>query len=399
MISVRKATAKDFGNLPNLDAFQRAAKFHRFTDFMAYKMNHSLVNRLGFTPEMYLKTPYHTEPQKCICFVTSDYLNFSQHPKVKEALRSKAKGYQRQLKSRIAAFYQRDSGESAIFTTEYVANSSALSSLLKSEDIAMVEMGTNKGVYEGLKHTHFKIFTQNNLDELGHILHAAKDNYLTKFVVVNGVHPLDGSIAPLADIHTLAKRYGAYLMVNDAHSIGVLGDTGRGVLEDSGLLNRVDVISGTFGNALGHTGGYIIADPKIIKFLKCQSYQHAFDNSRTAMGIIKAIDLIDEEPHWRDNLWQNINRLKKGLLDLGMDIGTTNSAIIPVKIGHPHITTEVARLLLKKGIFTSPILNPTASKDDSHIRMSIMATHTSVHIDLVLNAFEHINKRYKISRE
>ncbi|SEK24821.1 aminotransferase class I/II-fold pyridoxal phosphate-dependent enzyme [Parapedobacter koreensis] len=418
-IDFTKATFKDFEDIPGLDAFERAKTFKQFTDYMAENghMNYRLITTTGCGPEMDIKTPYDNKPQRCVCFVSNDYLNFSQHPKVKQAAIDSIEKYgvgsgaspliggffeyHKKLEEKIAAFYGRDPDESATFTTGYTANSATLLSMLKKSDIAIVDMGVHASVAEGLRGTNAKTFPHNNLTALEHILKTVKGTFKTKLVVTDGVFSQDGDVAPLAEMFKLVKQHGAYLMVDDAHGIGVLGRTGRGVLEDADLLDKVDIISGTFSKTLGHIGGYTIASPDVTNFIRFQSRQQIFSSTAppTVMAIVKAIELIDEEPHWRNSLWQNINYFKKGLEDLGMDTGTTCSAIIPVKIGDPHLTGDAGRMLLKAGIFTNPILYPAVPRHDARIRMSVMATHTKEHLDRALEAFAYVDSQLKISKK
>jgi glycine C-acetyltransferase len=219
-------------------------------------------------------------------------------------------------------------------------------------------------------------------------------------VVIEGVYSQDGDLAPLKEIVRLCKAHGAYLMMDDAHGTGVIGKTGRGVIELDDLFQEVDIITGTFSKAFGHLGGYVVASEKLIRYLKYQSRQHLF--SVTAMpaclGILKAIDLLEEEPWWKDRLWDNINYLKNGLKDLGLDTGITQSAIVPVKIGESNLNAEICRLLLEAGIYTNQINYPAVSRKDSRIRMSLMATHTKIDLDKVLNAFEWVANKKKLGR-
>ena len=219
-------------------------------------------------------------------------------------------------------------------------------------------------------------------------------------VIVDGVYSQDGDMAPLDKILELCRHYGAYMCVDDAHGVGVIGETGRGAMEKYGTMQEVDLITGTFSKTFANVGGYVIADPNLINFLKYQSRQHLFSANSTpaAMGILRAIDLLDEEPHWKDKLWDNINYFKSGLTNLGLDIGTTESAIIPVKIGDAAITGEAGRLLLKAGIYTNPIIYPAVSKKNARIRMSVMATHTRDQLDKALNAFEYAGQKLHISK-
>jgi glycine C-acetyltransferase len=202
------------------------------------------------------------------------------------------------------------------------------------------------------------------------------------------------------EIYRLTKHYGGFLMVDDAHGIGVLGATGRGAIEKYNLLDKVDLISGTLSKAFGHIGGFVVADPKMINYLKFQSRQQVFSSTSTPASacLLKALDLIDEEPQWRQMLDANVQYYKKGLLDMGLDIGITESAIIPVKIGDAHKTGDVARLLLEAGVYTNAIVYPGVSRKNARIRTSLMATHTREHLDKALNAFDYVNQKLHISR-
>lgn len=419
-IDFTKATFKDFENIPDIDAFERAAEFTKFLEFMEANghLNYRLETLTGCGPEMEILTPFSRKKAgRYICFVSNDYLNFSQHPKIKEAtitaIQKFGTGsgaspligghfeYHQQLEEKIGSFFHHPKGSSAIFTTGYTANSATLLSLLKKEDIAILDSGVHTSVFEGLLGTNSKTFPHNNLELLEHALKTVKDQYRTKLVIIDGVYSQDGDVAPISDIIYLVEKYNAYIMVDDAHGVGVLGSTGRGALEDSGLFNKVHIFTGTFSKTFGALGGYIIAKPEVINFLKYQSRQQIFSSTATpaAAGISKAIDLIDEEPFWRQRLWENINYFKDGLKSLGLNIGTTRSAIVPVKIGDPHVTGDVGRMLLQSGIYTNPILYPAVPRKDARIRMSVMATHTREHLDKALNAFADIDRKLHISRE
>lgn len=185
-------------------------------------------------------------------------------------------GFHQQLEEKIASFFGRDKDSSIIYTTGYTANSAALQRLLQKEDIAIVDTAVHEIVYEGCQLTTRKSFLHNDLESLERILRDVQAKYRTKLVTVDGVYSQDGDIARLEQIYNLTKQYGGYLMVDDAHGIGVLGKTGRGAMESSGILNKVDFITGTFSKTFANLGGYVIADPKLISFLKFQSRQHIY---------------------------------------------------------------------------------------------------------------------------
>jgi glycine C-acetyltransferase len=417
-IEFENASFKNFENVPGLDLYRRADLFNEYLNYLDEKgrLNYRLEVTTPCGPQVDLILPGQSKARTYVGLVSNDYLGFTQHPKVKKAViegielfgtgsgASPAIGgnysYHEDLEKKIAAFFHRDSA--ILYTTGYTANSATFQSLLQIEDVAILDMGVHASVYEGCQQTTIKTFLHNNMEALERQLKTCQD-YRTKMVIIDGVYSQEGDLAKLDQILSLCRQYGAFIAIDDAHGTGVVGDTGRGVLEVHNAYKDVDIITGTFSKTFANIGGYVIASPNLIRFLKYQSRQHLFSVTSTpaTFGIMKAIDLIDEEPHWMKMLWENVDYFKKGLLDLGMNIGATASPIIPVKIGDPAKTGAVGQLLLDRGVYANPIIYPAVSRKDARIRMSLMATHTKEHLDLVLNAFEdadkiiHISNRYK----
>lgn len=418
-IDFKKASFKEFETIPGLNAFQRAEIFKDFTNYMERQgqMNFRFVTSNGCGPEVWVNSPFQNEPKHCVSLVSNDYLNFTQHPKVKAAavagIQKYGTGagaspligghheYHVMLEDKLSAFFGRPKDSCIIYTTGYTANSATLLALLKSEDCAILDMAVHASVYEGLMGTNTKRFPHNSLVHLERALAGVASKYLTRLVIIDGVYSQDGDLARMEEIYELTKQYGGFLMVDDAHGIGVLGERGRGCIEQFDLLNKVDIISGTLSKAFGHVGGFVIAKPEVANYLKFQSRQQVFSSTSTpaAAGLLTAIDLIDEEPEWRIKLAENVKYYKKGLLDMKLDIGTTASPIIPIKIGDPHKTGEAARLLLQAGVYANAIVYPGVARKDARIRTSLMATHTREHLDKVLNAFDYANQKLKIAKD
>lgn len=413
-IDFEKASFKDFENPAGLDAYQRAALFDEYLDFLQARghLNYRLVGLTGCGPMVDLDIPGYGGVRSYVGLVSNDYLGFTQHPLIKKAAiyginyygtgagASPAIGghfsFHQQMEDKIAAFFRRDAA--LIYTTGYTANSATLLSMLQDQDIAILDMAVHASVYEGVRGKNYKTFLHNNLEHLEGILKNCRDQYRTRIVVIDGVYSQDGDLAPLDELVSLVHQYGGHVMLDDAHGTGVIGETGRGVIELYDLFDKVDIITGTFSKTFAHVGGYVISRPEMVRFLKFQSRQHLFSATSTpaAMAILKAIELVDEQPEWRDLLWENVNYFTAGLRGLGLDIGTTASAIVPVKIRDAAKTGEVSRLLLQAGVYANPIIYPAVSKKDSRIRMSLMATHTKAQLDVVLNAFEDISRRLRI---
>jgi len=414
-IDFEKASFKDFENMPGLDAYDRAGIFNAYLKYRSDfgQLNYRLESVSGCGPEMRLNVPGLEKGRRYVSLVSNDYLGFTQHPKVKAAAIAGIEQYgagagaspaigghfsfHRELEERIAAFFKREEDDAILYTTGYTANSATLQCLLKKEDIAILDSAVHASVQEGCQLTNVKTFPHNDLEALERVLKVSRNTYRMKLVVIDGVYSQDGDLAPLDRILELCRAHGAYLMLDDAHGTGVIGKTGRGVIELHNLFQEVDILTGTFSKTFGHVGGYVVAKQELVSYLKFQSRQHLFSATCTpaAMGILKAIELVDSEPFWMERLWQNIRYLRLGLRTMGLNIGDTESAIIPVRIGDAGLNAQVCHELLKAGIYTNQINYPAVSRKDARIRMSLMATHKKEHLDEVLNAFNWVVQKHK----
>lgn len=409
-IDFEKASFKDFENIPGMDPYGWAKLWNDYVKDRSKigQFNYRQENQSGCGPEIELNLSNNPN-RHFVSLVSNDYLGFTQHHLVKKAAIAGIEKYgsgagaspaigghylfHQEIEDSIAAFFKRESA--IVYSTGYTANSATLQALLKKEDLAILDMAVHASVYEGCLTTNVKSFPHNNMDALERILKMSKDKYRTRMVIIDGVYSQDGDLAPLDKILELCRKYGAYIMVDDAHGTGVIGNTGRGVIELHNLFDQVDIITGTFSKTFGHIGGYVVASPELVGFLKFQARQHIFSAtlSPAAACITKAIELVDAEPIWMHRLWDNIDYLKTGLQSLGLDTGNTQSAIIPVKIGDIGLNAKICGLLLEAGIYANQINYPAVAKKDARVRMSVMATHTHDHLNKVLNAWEWVMKK------
>jgi len=414
-INFEKASFKDFENIEGMTPWEWARLFQQYVQNWDTRghWNYRQESMTGCFPEVQLDYPGNTQDSH-VALVFNDYLGFTQHPAVKQAAidaimkygvgaaASPAIGghmtYHRLIEEKIAKFFKQ--GSAILYTTGYTANSATMQALLKKEDLAIVDMAAHASMYEGCMLTNVKLFPHNNMEKLERVLKETQGKYRTRMVIVDGIYSQPADICKLDEVVKLSKQYGAYVAMDDAHGVGVVGKTGRGVIELYNSYKGVDIITGTFSKTFGHLGGYVVADCELINFLKFQARQHIFSVSATPASacILKSIDLIDEEPEWRTKLWQNINYLKKGLSDMGLDMGNTQSAIVPVRIGDASRNAEACKLLLEAGVYTNQIGYPAVARKDARIRMSIMATHTIAQMDRVLNAWEHVNNKLQITK-
>ena len=239
------------------------------------------------------------------------------------------------------------------------------------------------------------------MDALVRALKSSKE-FKNRLVVIDGVYSQDGDIAIIDKIYDICKEYNAYLLIDDAHGIGVLGKTGRGVIEDFGLLDKVDIITGTFSKAFGNVGGYAIAKKEIITLLQYYSRHNIFSAAATpqvAASTVKAIELIDEEPEIREKLLWNIQYFKENLNALNIDYGDSQSAIFPIMVRDEYKVNEAARILLENGIYVNPISYPAVPRKQSRLRLSLTAMHSKENLDTTLNLIEFVSNKFGLKRK
>lgn len=399
---------RDFEYIAGMDAWGRAKMFHAYLKDQTSKgqLNYRLVVDSGCRPVVQMNG------KPLISLVSNDYLGFTQHPAVKEAAingilkygtgagASPAIGghydYHALLEKKTSGFFRKE--HAIIYTTGYTSNSDSLGAILTKDDHVILDAGVHTSVMQGCQTFNRKTVKHNDLAAYEHALKLSKGKHSLVLVVIDGVYSQDGDMAPLKEIIALCKQYGAKLMVDDAHGTGVIGKTGRGLIEACDAWDDVDLITGTFSKTFGHIGGYVVASEEMVNYLKYQSKQHLFSASSTpaAMAIIKAIELIDEEPHWMAKLHDNIEYFRYGLLSLGLEIGETQSAIFPVRIGDKIKNAKICRALFEKGVYANQINYPAVSLKDARIRMGVTARHNKAQLDEVLNVWSDIKKEFQL---
>lgn len=418
MFDLKEKTHKslaDYYDFPELDIMGRANQFRKFTDENAQNkhLDYKRVSLTGSAAIRQVKDKYTGDNREMLYFASNDYLNLTNHPRVKEAGIQAIKKYGAgagsvpllggttdlhiELERKIAKF--KGCEEAIIYTSGYGSNSSSLLSMLTDKDLAIVDMLAHASLIDGCKNTNVKFFKHNNVEALELILMRNKNSYRTLLVVIDGVYSMDGDIAHLDQIVEVAKHYGAYVMIDEAHSTGVLGKNGRGTPEYFNLSGKIDIVSGTFSKALGGVGGFVASNSDLINLLHFYSRGYMFSTAMAPQvvgSLITAIDVIEQEPHIREQLWNNIYYFKKELLGLGFNIGMSETAIFPIIIGNDLLTKEICRELNEMNIYVNPVLYPAVSKRLSRIRLSIMSEHTKEHLDTVLNALEYLGKKYQL---
>jgi 8-amino-7-oxononanoate synthase len=220
-------------------------------------------------------------------------------------------------------------------------------------------------------------------------------------IVVDGVFSMEGDIVKLPEIIALSKKYEAMVVVDDAHSLGVLGKQGRGTADHFGLTNDTDMIVGTFSKSLASLGGFVAADNDVINFLKHNARSLIFSASATPAAVASAsaaLDIIVHEP-WRiETLWDNTHYAINCLKQLGFEIGRTETPIIPIYVRDDNKTFHMTKMLLDEQVFVNPVVAPAVRSDSSLIRFSLMATHTKQQIEFAVDKIDHVSKKLQLER-
>ena len=352
------------------------------------------------------------EGKKFIMFGSNNYLGLANDPRMKQAAIDAVKKFgtgvagsrflngntvlHTKLERRLAAFKGRKAA--LIYSTGYQMNLGVVSALVGKGDVAVVDKLDHASILDGCKLSNGEIrrFRHNNVPDLERVLKEIGPKR-GKLVIVDGVFSMEGDISPIPEIAKICKKYGARLMVDDAHATGVLGKTGRGTCEYFGLNHgEVDLVVGTCSKSFASIGGFVVGDEDILHYIQHISRSMIFSAAlppASAASIIKAIDIIETEPERIKRLWDNSKYLLERFKAMGFDTGETKTPIIPIIIGDNIRTFTLWKDLYKHGLFTNPVVSPAVPLKRSLIRVAVTATHTRAHLDRALNIFEDCTKK------
>ncbi len=340
---------------------------------------------------------------------SNNYLGLTNHPKVKEAALNAVKKYGTgcagsrflngtldihvQLEEKLARFMRKEAA--LIFSTGFQVNLGVISALVGKDDIVVVDKMDHASIVDGcrLSYGEVKRFKHNDMADLERVL--SENNGRGKLVVVDGVFSMEGDIIELPEVLKLTKKYGARLMVDDAHGIGVLGKTGRGTAEHFGLEDAVDLVMGTYSKSLASIGGFIAGDESTIHYIKHFARALIFSASpppASVAAVSAAVDIIESEPERLEMLWKNTHKMLKGFKDLGFRVGPSQTPIIPIIVGEDEVAFKAIIMLQQEGVFANVAVSPAVPPGKALIRTSYMATHTDEQLDKVLDAFKKVGK-------
>ncbi len=351
--------------------------------------------------------------RRVIMIGSNNYLGLTNHPRVKEAAIKAVEKYgsgcagsrflngnleiHEELEAKLARFFRKEAA--LVFATGYQTNLGAISALVGRNDVAIIDKYDHASIIDGcrLSFGQVKKYRHNDMKDLEKVLDSNKDK--GKLIIVDGVFSMEGDIANLPEIVRLAKAYGARVMVDDAHGVGVLGRGGRGTAEHFGLEQEVDLIMGTYSKSLAAIGGFVAGSWEVINFIKHTGRSMIFSASlppALVASVSTAIDIIEEQPQLMTQLWRNTRKMLQGYKELGFDTGMSETPIVPIILGNPLKVYGMCRLLFENGIFVNPVASPAVPPGRELLRTSYMATHTDEQLDRVLEAFQKVGKQMNL---
>lgn len=349
-------------------------------------------------------TEVYIHGKKVLMFGSNSYLGLTNHPLVKEAAIRAIEKYgtgcagsrflngtldlHLELEQRLAEYVGKEAA--IVFSTGFQANLGALSSLTGRNDYIILDELDHASIIDGSRLSFSKVvkYRHNNMEDLEAKLQAMPQSAV-RLIVVDGVFSMEGDIARLPEIVALADAYGANIMVDDAHGLGVIGHNGAGTASHFGLTEKVDVIMGTFSKSFASLGGFIAGDAEIVEYLKHHARPLIFSASMTpaaVASVIATLDIISTEPEHIQRLWDNTNYARTLLKDAGFDIGTVSETpVIPIYIRNEDSVFRITRMLQDEGIFVNPVVPPAVQPEATLIRFSLMSTHTFSQIDTAVD--------------
>lgn len=345
---------------------------------------------------------------------SNNYLGLTHHPRVLEAAAAALRRYgsgctgsrflngtldlHEELEERLARFMGKPAA--LVFSTGYQTNLGVISALVGRDDHVFSDKLNHASVVDGIRLGYGTVHRYAHRD-LSSLERSLSDTPAEagKLVVTDGIFSMEGDIVDLPSIVALAESHQAELMVDDAHSLGVLGERGGGTAQHFGLTDRVDLIMATFSKSLASIGGVIAGPERVIHYLKHHARALIFSASMppsAVASVLAALQVIEEEPERREALWRNTRRMQDGLKALGFDIGLSETPVIPLLIGDFQHMLKFWKELFDAGVFTNPVTPPAVPENSCRLRISMMATHTEGQLDQVLEAFAVVGKRLAV---
>jgi len=302
------------------------------------------------------------------------------------------------LENELAAFFDRK--HAIVFSTGYAATMGMASTLAGQGDVIVLDADSHASIYDGVRLGGADIirFRHNDPADLDKRLRRLGDRIDNTLIIVEGIYSMMGDQAPLAEIVEVKRKYGGLLLVDEAHSLGMLGDHGRGVAEAAGVEDDVDFVVGTFSKSLGAIGGYCVSNHDHLNAIRFAIRSYIFTASPSPSVIAStraALRLMQERPYLRDQLWANAHRLYNGLKALGLQVSPEVSPVVAITIKNRNQAIDWWNRLLKLGAYVNLVMPPASPGDDSLLRCSVSAAHSEAQIDQIIEAFAKVQNSPK----
>ena len=350
--------------------------------------------------------------KKMLMMGSNSYLGLTNHPKVKEASINAIKKYGSgcagsrflngtldihiELEEKLAQLTGK--GAALVFATGYQANVGTIATIVLKGDFVITDKLDHASIIDGCRLSYGEMlrFNHNDMNSLEKVLQRINaSSPKNALIVVDGIFSMEGDIADIPNIVKLCEKYNASLMVDEAHSLGVLHKSGAGAAMHFGLSDKTDLIMGTFSKSLASVGGFIAADSDVIHYLKHFSRALIFSASlppASTASVLEALKIMQAEPERIEKLWDNTYYMANAFKEMGFNIGTSNTPVIPLHIGDMMDTFKMWKYLAEEGVFINPVIPPAVPPSASMIRCSFMATHSKSQLDFALEKFEKVGK-------
>lgn len=347
--------------------------------------------------------------KRTLMFGSNNYLGLTLEPAVVEAARDALLEYgtgttgsrtangtlslHEALERELAEWFGKQ--HALIFSTGYQANLSVIGGLCGVDDIILIDTDSHASIYDATRHTASQVvaFRHNSPESLRKKLERLPAGERNRLVVVEGLYSIRGDVAPLREIVDVCRQHGAYLLVDEAHSLGTYGPTGLGCAEAQGVLSQVDFVVGTFSKSLAGVGGVCVSDHAGLRSLHFLARAYVFTASGSPANLASvraAARIVRERPELRERLWSNVRRFRDGLVARGYRIGPTESPIVPIFTGEEQRTIALWQELLAEGVYVNLIVPPGCPRDECVLRASCSAAHTVEHLTRALDVFERV---------
>jgi len=411
----------DFKDLDSDDLFEVSEYLYKMIED-AFKKKHMVYGQpFMSSPKTVVEVfDWNTNSiRKFLNFCSYNYLGFSYHPEVKKAVQAAVEkfgtgavsapllsgysGILRQLEEEIAQLKGKEMA--IVFPTGYGTNLGVLSAILHPGDVAVLDILSHASIYDGVQlgGADIKVFAHNNPSHLEKVLKNVKNKRV--IVCIEGVYSMDGDLANLPELIPICKRYGAKILVDEAHATLIFGEKGGGVAEHFGLEDQVDISIGTFSKAFGAIGGFVVGKKELMTYLRMMARSYVFSCTmapHTAAGILKVLEIYRKDKSLRDQLWENIHYMHNKLREAGLDIADTKSQVVPVMAGNDIKLREISKRIQEKGLYTGVVAYPAVSKNKTRLRLSVSAKHTNEQMDecvrIISEVFESM-KDWEFSKE